>query len=364
MKLGVFVPVFSHFEGPLRSLDEMLDTVVDLGLDAVEFGLGPLNGVLHYSDLAVLSSDPNAVRALAAAVSERGLKISALACHGNPIHPRPTVANDAHGAFMRTLRLAEELNVEVVNLYSGCPGDGPEARYPNWVTSLYPPEMGELLDWQWNEVLIPYWHRAGRLAEEAGVKLGFELHPGMLVHNPATLLRLRHAVGPVIGANLDVGHMFDQQIDPIVAIRDLGPAIHYVSAKDMSVNTANISRHGVYSPQGAAWPLESDHTANKDLPYGNFGGASYTTRTLGYGHDTAWWRGFATALATVDYTGVISIEQGDPIASVKEGLAKSASLLREVMFTEPGFGSRPAASVWVDDRWQFSAGQGERSTGR
>lgn len=360
MKLGVFVPVFSHFEGPRWQFEEMLDNVVRVGLDAVEFGCGPLNGVLHYSDPDELLGDETALGRFEAGVTSRGLEISALACHGNPVHPNSTVARESHEAYVTTLALAQKLGVPTVNLYSGCPGDGPNAQYPNWVTSLYPPEMGELLSWQWQEVLIPYWRGAGRLAEEAGVKLGFELHPGMLVHNPATLLRLRDAVGPVIGANLDVGHMFDQLIDPLVAIRDLGPALHYVSAKDMSVNRANIARHGVYSPQGAAWPLEDNHTADENLPYGNFGAASYTTRTLGYGHDAFWWRQFATALRTVDYTDVVSIEQGDPVASIGEGLEKSAALLREVLFTEPGFGLSEPASVWVDNRWQFghpSAGE-------
>ena len=52
--------------------------------------------------------------------------------------------------------------------------------------------------------MIPYWKKTGAFAQEHGVShIAFEMHPGFCVYNPATLLRLRAAVGPEIGANFD-----------------------------------------------------------------------------------------------------------------------------------------------------------------
>ena len=72
-------------------------------------------------------------------------------------------------------------------------------------------------------MLIPYWKKMAAFANEHGVyKIAFEMHPGFCVYNPETMLRIREAVGPTLGANLDPSHLFWQGIDPIMAIRELG----------------------------------------------------------------------------------------------------------------------------------------------
>ena len=42
-----------------------------------------------------------------------------------------------------------------------------------------------------------------------------EMHPGMLVYNVELLLRLRSAVGPVLGCNFDPSHLFWNGVDPV-----------------------------------------------------------------------------------------------------------------------------------------------------
>lgn len=313
MKLGVFDPVFGSLD-----LEPMLEKITELGIDAVELGAGNYPGNRHCNP-ATLMREPEATAAFKDAFESRGLEISALSCHGNPIHPDHDRAAADDAVFRETVRLAEGLGVGVVNVFSGCPGDSASAIRPNWVTCAWPPEYLETLEWQWDEVVIPYWREAGAFASDHGVRLGFEMHPGFVVYNPRSLLRLRDAVGEVIGANLDPSHLFWQQIDPIVAIRELGSAIYHVHAKDTLIDEWNTARNGVL-----------DVTSYRDLRE-----RSWTFRSVGDGHDLLFWKRFVSALRLAGYDHVLSIEHEDPLASVNDGLRRAVSALREAILGEP-----------------------------
>ena len=185
MKLGVFTVLFSEL-----ALEPMLDRVAALGLDAVELGTGNYPGRGH-CDPDVLLADAGKRRALLGAVEERGLVISGLSCHGNPLHPDDAFARESHETWRKTARLAVELGVEVVNCFSGCPGDGPAATHPNWVTCAWPPDYLDLWKWQWEKKVIPYWKKRAKFAEDHGVRIAIEMHPGFSVYNPETMLRWR-----------------------------------------------------------------------------------------------------------------------------------------------------------------------------
>lgn len=315
MKLGVFTVLYAD-----RPLEETLDQLAGLGVEAVELGTGNYPGATH-CDPDRLLADPAAAASLRRAVEARGMIISALSQHGNPLHPDPARALAAHETWVKTAQLAELLEVPVVNGFSGCPGDGPGARYPNWVTCSWPEEYAELLEWQWNEVAIPYWSDQAELAERHGVKVALELHPGFLVYHTDSMLRLREAVGERIGANLDPSHLFWQGADPIEVIKALGRAgtIYHFHAKDTHIDRANTARTGV---------LDTKH-------YGKILDRSWTFRTVGYGHGELFWRQALSTLRTVGYDYVVSIEHEDPLASRDEGLAHAVSLLRAAMFSEP-----------------------------
>jgi sugar phosphate isomerase/epimerase len=313
MKIGVFDPVFGALE-----LDPMLDRIAELGLEAVEIGAGNYPGDRHCQPATLLADDA-ACTAFQAAFTSRDLSISALSCHGNPIHPDARRAAHDDAVFRDTVRLAERLGVGVVNLFSGCPGEGPGARQPNWVTCAWPPEYAEIVAWQWDTVVVPYWREAGAFAAKHGVRLGFEMHPGFVVYNPATLLRLRAAVGPVIGANLDPSHLFWQGIDPILAIRDLGEAIVHVHAKDTAIDPYNAARNGVLDLQ----------------PYANVAARSWVFRSVGDGHDVLFWKRFVSALRVAGYDHVLSIEHEDSLASTGEGIARAIATLKAAVLAEP-----------------------------
>jgi sugar phosphate isomerase/epimerase len=313
MKLGVFDPVFGTMD-----LAPMLDRIGQLGLHAVEIGAGNYPGDARCKP-ADLLKDQNARRQFSEAFASRDLAISALSCHGNPIHPNADRAAHDDAVFRDTVRLAGELGVGVVNLFSGCPGDGPNASQPNWVTCAWPPEFSEIVAWQWEEVVLPYWRSAGAFASEHGVRLGFEMHPGFVVYNPKTLLRLRAEVGEVIGANLDPSHLFWQGIDPIAAIRDLQEAIYHVHAKDTALDPYNVARNGVLD-------LE---------PYDDVANRSWVFRSVGDGHDVLFWKRFVSALRVVGYDHVLSIEHEDSLASTDEGLTRAIGTLNQAVLTEP-----------------------------
>jgi len=302
VKLGVFDPIYGEL-----ALEPMLDHIAKLGLDAVELGCGNYPGDRHCKPPELLA-DAVALEAFRRAIESRGLLISALSCHGNPLHPdRDRAAHDDR-VFRETVRLAERLGVGVVNLFSGQPGSDPGAKEPSWVTHTWPPEYERILAWQWNEVALPYWHEAGAFAREHGVRLAFEMHPNFLVYNPGTLLRLRESVGDVIGVNMDPSHLFWQGVDPLLAIRELGPAIYHVDAKDTTLDPHLVARNGLL-----------------DMPDGmQPGDRPWFFRAVGDGHDLLFWKRFVAALRMASYDHVISIEHDALVIADLDQLARRA----------------------------------------
>ena len=215
MKLGVFNPLFSQ-----RSLVDTLDYIKSLGLEAIEIGTGNFPGDAH-CPVDELLEDPKKLDEWKKLFDDRGIEISALSCHGNPLHPQEEIAKAHREVQRKAILLAEKLGIDTIITFSGCPGDGPNARYPNWVTCPWPDDFLKILEWQWQEVAIPFWQEEVKFAKDHGVtKIAFEMHPGFLVYNPETLLKLRAAVGPEIGANYDPSHLFWQGMDPVATIRE------------------------------------------------------------------------------------------------------------------------------------------------
>jgi len=315
MKLGVFTVLFSG-----RPLEEALDYIASKGLKAVEIGTGGYPGNAH-CDPDVLLNDPGKLKAFKRAVESRGLIISALSCHGNPLHPQKQIAQSFHEAFVKTVDLAERLEVPVVNTFSGCPGDHENAKYPNWPVAPWPNDYQEVLKWQWETKVIPYWTEWGKYAAQRNVKIGLELHGGFSVHSPGTLLKLREAAGEAIGANFDPSHMWWQGIDPVQAIRILGRAgaIHHFHAKDTAIDPFNVNTHGVTDMQSYTQMLDR----------------AWQFRTVGFGHDLKTWADIISTLRLVGYDYVVSIEHEDGLMSVDEGFTKAVQNLQQVLIREP-----------------------------
>lgn len=315
MRIGVFTALYQNYP-----FEEALDRAVAAGVSAVEIGTGGYPGSQHCPVDELLESEAKR-KAYMEAITSRGLIISAFSCHNNPLHPNKAIAKEADETLHKSVRLAKLLDVPVVNTFSGCPAGTPQDTMPNWITCPWPPHFLEMLDYQWNQVAIPYWKGMAEFAANHGVKIAFEMHPGFLVYNVYTLLRIREAVGPAIGCNFDPSHLFWNGVDPVAAIRKLGEAIYHVHGKDVYVDQINISVNG----------------CNDNKPYTRIPERSWTFRSIGYGHDAKTWKDIMSAFRMVGYDYVVSIEHEDALMSSDEGLAKGVALLKEAcIFQEAG----------------------------
>lgn len=282
------------------------------GIRSVELGTGNFSPAPHV-DLQELLRDGGARKRLLRELRDHSLAISALNCSGNPLHPRPEVGEQHARVVRDTIQLAGLLEVDAVVTMSGCPGAPDGGSVANWVVTGWPLEFLEVVDWQWRERVVPFWREMAEWAQRCGVRrIAVEMHPGQCVYNPATLLRLREAVGPVVGANLDPSHLFWQGVDVLWAVERLGDAIFHVHAKDTRVDELRVRRDGVLQLP-TAWPPS-------DGPW--------TFRTLGLGHDASFWAQFVDALHRAGYRGALSVEHEDPFLDPVDGVTRSVELLR------------------------------------
>ena len=319
MKVGVFTPLLAQLP-----LEDVLKKIATYDIHTVELGTGNYPGGAHCK-LSMLENSGELAE-FKKKLDDRGFSISALSCHGNPLHPNPEQARHDSEVNRQTILLAEKLGVPVVVDFSGCPGDSPTAKWPNWVTCPWPPDYLEILKWQWEEVVTPYWIERAKFASDHGVKIAIEMHPGFVVYSPETMLKLRAIAGPSIGCNYDPSHMFWQGIDPIAAIRILGDCIYHVHAKDTQIYDRNLPMTGVLDTKS----------------YTDERNRAWIFRTCGYGHGESWWRDFVSTLRMFGYDYTLSIEHEDSLLSPEEGLSRAAEFLNGLVIKQ-----KAAAAWWV-----------------
>ncbi len=319
MRVGVFTPLLSQL--PLAAV---LKKLAALQINTVELATGNYPGDAHCK-LSMLE-DAAALDEFKKVLADQGVTISALSCHGNPLHPDKDRAKHDREVSRKTILLAEKLGVRTMVDFSGCPGDSPNATAPNWVTCPWPPDFLKVIEWQWNEAVAPYWIEHAKFAADHGVKIAVEMHPGFVVYNPETMLRLRSIAGPNVGCNYDPSHLFWQGIDPIAAVRVLQDAIFHVHAKDTQIYPANLPRTGVLDTK----------------PYTQERERSWIFRTCGYGHGAEWWSELISTLRMFGYDYVLSIEHEDSLLSPEEGLTKAANFLNGIVIRE-----QPTAAWWT-----------------
>ena len=294
------------------SFTDMLDNAQRMGVSGVEVNTCGWSTAPH-CDMQQLLSSATARSEFVNAFDARGLEIISLNANGNPLHPTDPLQGEG---LKNTLRLAGELGIKTVCTMSGLPAGSATDTMPNWVVSSWPPETQDILRYQWQEKLIPFWTEISAMAQHYGVeRIALELHGNQCVYNVPSLLKLRDEIGPVIGANLDPSHLFWMGADPLVAAEALGDAIYHVHAKDTMLN----------GPVQATTSL-LENGSLMDIP-----ARSWSYITLGFGHGEEWWRQFCYRLKMAGYDGWLSIEHEDVLLNSLEGLEKSVSLLQGVM---------------------------------
>lgn len=294
------------------SFTDMLNNAQRMGVSGVEVNTCGWSTAPH-CDMQQLLSSATARSEFVNAFDARGLEIISLNANGNPLHPTDPLQGEG---LKNTLRLAGELGIKTVCTMSGLPAGSATDTMPNWVVSSWPPETQDILRYQWQEKLIPFWTDIAAMAQSYGVdRIALELHGNQCVYNVPSLLKLRDEIGPVIGANLDPSHLFWMGADPLVAAEALGDAIYHVHAKDTMLN----------GPVQATTSL-LENGSLMDIP-----ARSWSYITLGFGHGEEWWRQFCYRLKMAGYDGWLSIEHEDVLLNSLEGLEKSVSLLQGVM---------------------------------
>lgn len=297
---------------PELTLEETLDLAARTGIESVELATGGQSSAPHL-DLKELLESGSARDRLAGTLADRGIRLAALNCSAWPMHP---VHGQQDIAFLRdSIRLASALQVDKLVTMSGCPGDSPQGRAVNWIWFPWPEEALELLERQWEQA-VEVWLDLTELARTAGVRrIAFELHPLHLVYNVPTLLRLRTAVGPEIGANLDPSHLFWQTMDPVRVIQALGPAVHHVHLKDTELFEDQVALSGVLDPRPWEDPAQR----------------SWVFRAVGEGHPDSFWTAFLRALQDIGYDEELSIENEDPFLPGAAGVIRAAEFMAPLL---------------------------------
>jgi sugar phosphate isomerase/epimerase len=299
--------------------ESALDLAQREGLSSVEVATGNWSEAPHVNLSALVSFEEERA-AFLEKVTARGLTISAMNANGNQLHPLEGAAH--HSVVRDTIEVASQLGVPTVVLMSGLPGAAPGDSVPNWITTSWPPETLRVLDYQWNEVAIPYWKELAAFARDRGVRLAIEACGSQLVHTVSTLHRLIDAVGgDVVGANLDPSHLMWMGADIPTVIQSLGSAIFHVHAKDIRINKQQAARDGLLD----TLPIQRAHER----------AWNYVTLGLGHPGGATFWSDFIYNLRSVGYDGTLNIEHEDTLVNSVEGVGRAASLLKQVVLEAP-----------------------------
>lgn len=324
MKLGVYTAILHDLP-----LAEALRVISSLGLTGAEINAGGFLPTPHLPVRELLAGEVTPAAYLAE-FDGTGVDIAGLNCNGNPLHPDPEVGPEDAEDLRNAIRVAGLLGVNRVVTMSGLPQAHPDGRWPAWNVNTWDSGYLDSLEYQWDEIAVPFWSEIDTLARENGVKVAIEMHPQNLVFNPPTLRRLVERVGATnVGAEMDPSHLFWQGIDPVAAIEWLGPLVVHAAAKDTRINP-NCSIYGVLDERFTRIPLTDNptglggrHVVNK-WPEDS----AWDFVAVGQGHDADFWSRFLQALERVDPDMWVNIEHEDVAFGPLEGLTVAAETLK------------------------------------
>ena len=301
---------------PHLTLEEVLEYITAQGIYHIELATGGWSPAPHLNLNELLNSETE-LNNLNQLLSKYNVEIIALNCSGNPLDPGE-IGNEHRVVTENTFELAEKLGVKTIVMMSGLPPASAEDKMPNWITYTvsWPPQLKEALNYQWNDVAIPYWKELVEKAKKHGIeKIALENFSSQLVYNPETLLKLRNAVDPMIGMNLDPSHLLWMGADPIQCARALEGAIHHVHGKDVRIEK------GIAEVNTLLETKEIDDIKNRAWNY----------VAVGYGQDLQWWKTFFSVVRMVGYDGFVSLEMEDLTMSPEDGVKVSIEALKSTV---------------------------------
>jgi sugar phosphate isomerase/epimerase len=266
---------------PELTLEEVLAFAADEGFACIEPMCWPPGGadrryagVVHLDVTRLDEEQAGRVREL---VRKYGVALSGLGYYPNPLDPDAGHRRVVLDHLKKVIDAAPLVDVRLVNTFIGRdPAKSVEANWP-------------LLQAVWPDLV--------RHAELAGVNLGIENCPMLFSldewpggKNLATAPAIWHALfaaipSPHLGLNFDPSHLVWQHIDYVRCVRDFGPRIYHVHAKDTRIDGDRLYAAGIL---GLGW---------------------HTPKLPGLG-DVDWGR-FFSALTDAGYRGAVCVEVED-----------------------------------------------------
>ena len=325
MKLGVYNAVLHD-----RSLPEALDVIKSLGLEGVEVNAGGFLPPVHIPIDDVINSQ-SARDDYLGIFADKGMILAGLNANGNPLHPDPVIGEQHSEDLRKAIKAAGALGQTRVVTMSGLPGGEAGSTKPNWVVNAWNSGALDVLDYQWEQVAVPFWKEIDALAADNGVKVAIEMHPQNLVFSPPTMMELVERTGATnVGAEMDPSHLFWQGMDPVAAVKYLGPLVFHAAAKDVRINP-NCSIYGVLDNRFRRLGEDEHRLGLGGHEYANEWpkDSAWDFVALGRGHDVAFWTDFVRALYDVDPDMLVNIEHEDVSLGRIEGLEVAAQVLLE-----------------------------------
>jgi sugar phosphate isomerase/epimerase len=245
MRLGLLTAPF-----PETPLMDVADWSVANGFESLEIACWPATtgptrryaGTMH---IDVMKTSPAQGREIVDALAGKGLAISGLGYYPNPLHPDPEHRAQVIGHLKQVITTAGGMGVGLVNTFIG--GDASKNPDQNW------------------ELALTIWPEIVQHAKDNGVRITIENCPMIfsydewpgghnLANTPRAWRRILEAWGGTIGLNFDPSHLVLQMIDMERFIREFGPNILHVQAKDLMIDREGLYERGILSA-GIGWQI-------------------------------------------------------------------------------------------------------------
>ncbi|UVC16567.1 sugar phosphate isomerase/epimerase family protein [Mesorhizobium onobrychidis] len=245
MKLGLLTAPFAD-----TPLGEVADWASSAGFEALEIACWPKSSgaARRYagtSHIDAASTSASQAKEITAALAEENLSISGLGFYPNPLHPDAAHRKAVIDHLKKVIVLASHMGVPVVNTF--CGGDAAKTIDANWQEALK----------VWPDIIAH--------ARDNGVKLAFENCPMIfsydewpgghnIAYSPYIWRRILEAWGGDVGMNFDPSHLVWQMIDQARFIREFGPYMLHVHAKDLMIDRDGLYERGILSA-GMGWQV-------------------------------------------------------------------------------------------------------------
>ncbi len=299
MQLGILTAPFTE-----TPLEQVADYAASAGFQALEIACWPAAGgeKRRYAGTAHLPIEdmtPARGTEIMGMLTAKGLSVSGLGYYPNPLHADAAHRDAVTGHLKRVITAAGMMGIRVVNTFVG--GDRTLSVDQNWTRAV--------------EILTPIVAHA----RDHGVTLAFENCPMIfspdewpgghnIAYAPRIWRRIFEQWGDAVGMNYDPSHLVWQMIDAPRFVREFGPHMVHVHAKDLMIDHDGLYDHGIMSA-GMGWQVP---------------------RMPGLGDVD--WPGFFAGLYRAGYDGPVIIEHEDRnFEGTDEKVKRGFALARDVL---------------------------------